>query len=422
MEANSIFEELNKEANEALKVTQDTDPLDTLVWDQDRGIYISKRELAAEAQERKEEALKRMLENVFVPNWNNKPEELPPALSLNGVSILTSQNLTAVIAPPGAGKSSLSEAACAWHLNFQADALGFEGDENFKGVIYCDFERTNTDVWNSFNRMAKRAGIPFGQEPSKVTIVGMRSIPRLTERMQAIEYFLDNNPCSLLLLDGAGDLVTDTNDLAQAIDCRIWLRELTVKYKLSIFTTLHPNPGSDKPRGHIGSEICREAECVFLAKKMDGDIHILTTSFEHGKNRNSSDLTAAYKWNDNAMMFLTATVPDEYDSGNRSGSKRKLPEASDISESTHVKVLQDVFKHQEEQTSEEFLTNFCAAWNNTESGGGEMKKTRAKGFRSYYILNDYLVAKTGQKGNRTVNTIADPYRVGFYKPLVDHPF
>ena len=419
MESSSkILSLLEQEANEAVKVTKETDPLDTLVLDQDR--WISKRELAAEQEAQKALNLQKVLENVFIPNWNNKPEELPPALSLNGVSILTNGNVTAVVAAPGAGKSSLSEAAAAWHLNFTADTLGFEGDENFEGVIYCDFERTNTDVWNSFNRMARRAGIPFGTEPEKVILVGMRSIPRLAERMQAIEYFLENNPCSLLLLDGAGDLVTDTNDLLQAIDCRIWLRELTVKYKVSIFTTVHPNPGSDKPRGHIGSEVCREAECVFLAKKIDGDIHILTTNFEHGKNRNGSDLTTAYQWSDQEMMFISASVPVDCDAGNKSGSKRKLAEASEIDEATHVRVLQKVFKHQEEQTSAEFITNFCSVWSNSE--GGEMKSTRAKGFRSYYIMNDYLIAKPGQKNNKTINFLADKYTVGQYGELVDQLF
>lgn len=232
-------------------------------------------------------------ERVFIPTWNNKPLEVPPVLTLADCNILTYQNITSIIAKQGTGKSSLCEAICASYLNSQTDNLGFKVDNECKGVIYIDSERTDLDVWNSFNRMCKRAEIRQFTEPKNVIIAGLRAVPRLKERLEKINDLLDNNPCSLLLIDGAGDLVTDTNDLEQAIECRIWMRELTVKYKVSIITTLHPNPNSDKPRGHLGSELIRESECVFLAKQCEGETRILTSDFEHGKNRNNPSFKTA---------------------------------------------------------------------------------------------------------------------------------
>lgn len=344
------------------------------------------------------------MKGIFIPTWYNKPIELPAVLSLAGTSILTHQNLVSVIAHPGAGKSSACEAICAWHLNFQADSLNFEGNPDFIGLIYADFERTDTDVWNCFTRMAKRAIFKPGEEINKVVMAGMRSISRVAERKAAIIHLLETNPCSLLLLDGAGNLVEDTNDLREANECTIWLREITVKYGVSIFTTIHPNPGSDKPRGHIGSELCRESECVLLAKKMEGDIHILTTAFEYGKNRNNSDLTTAYKWDDEQMMFITTDVPAELSDG-KTGSKKKLRDAIEFPKEAHLRVLQEIFKCNEEQTSGEFISNLCSVWNNKE--GGEMKESRAKIFKSFYILEGFIQGKTGQKGNKTLHTLND---------------
>lgn len=275
-------------------------------------------------------------DKIFIPNWHNKPPEVPPVLCLNGIGILTHGNITAVIASPGAGKSSICEAICATHLNNDVDCLGFEGDKNFRGVIYCDFERTEQDVWNSFSRMAKRANINFGDSTDKVILVGMRSIPRLSQRLDAITNLLENNPCSLLILDGSGDLVTDTNDLEQAIECRILFREWTVKYNLSVFTTLHPNPSSEKPRGHIGSEICRESESVLLAKRIENDTHSLTTDFDFGKNRNNSHINTAYKWNDEAMMFLSVEMPVKQ-------SKNQKKSAYEIDNIDHAKTLLEIF-------------------------------------------------------------------------------
>jgi len=248
-----------------------------------------------------------IMDKIFIPDWNNRPPEVPPVLTLAGLSILTHQNITAIIAKQGMGKSSNCESILASYLNPNADCLGYKVDEDCKGVIYIDFERTTGDVWNSFYRMCRRAGISNGSPITGVQIAGMRAIPRLAERLEAIEYLLQNNPCSLLLLDGAGDMVTDTNDLEQAIECRIFLRELTVKYNLSILTTLHPNPNSDKPRGHIGSEIIREAEGVLIIKKGEADCRIITSDFEHGKNRNGANVNYGYGWSKEQHMFVSVS-------------------------------------------------------------------------------------------------------------------
>jgi hypothetical protein len=264
-------------------------------------IHFNEGESMGDEQEPQPE----IFDKIFIPNWENKPPELPPVLTLNGLSILTHQNITSIIAKQGMGKSSNCESILASFLNPDADCLGYKVNEDCTGVIYIDFERTTNDVWNSFYRMCRRASIGKGKLITGVHIAGMRAIPRLSERVAAIEYLLQKKPCSLLLLDGAGDLVTDTNDLAQAIDCRIFLRELTVKYNLSILTTIHPNPKDDKPRGHIGSELIRESEGVLIIKNGEGDCRIITSDFEHGKNRNGAKVNSAYKWSDQDQMFIS---------------------------------------------------------------------------------------------------------------------
>lgn len=249
-----------------------------------------------------------LLKNVFIPTWDNKPDPVPDVMTLNGTGILTFQNIGSLIAKPGAGKTSVFEAIISSYLNPVGDNLGFEVDGSFDGIISIDNERTDTDVWNSYYRVAKRSDIEPGRDMNKIMFAGLRAVPRLQNRRAAITWLLDNNPCSLLLIDGAGDLVNDTNDLDQAIECRVWLRELTVKYKISIFVTLHPNPGGDKPRGHHGSEICRESESVLIIKSYDENTRIITTDFEYGKNRNNAPISTAFAWSDTQKMFISADL------------------------------------------------------------------------------------------------------------------
>ena len=61
----------------------------------------------------------------------------------------------------------------------------------------------------------------------------------------------------IILIDGIGDLVEDTNSIQETTVIYLWLIELITKYNLSVIVTLHPNKGKDTARGHIGSEMLR---------------------------------------------------------------------------------------------------------------------------------------------------------------------
>lgn len=262
---------------------------------------------------------------VYIPSWDNRPEEKPPLISLAETGILTHQNISSLIAKPGMGKSSIIEAILAGYLNDECDSLGFYIDPNCRGVLAIDTERTNDDVWNSFYRYHKRAGHDRHKGEKNIKIVGLRFVSRAEKRRAEIEKKIIERRPSIVLIDGAADLVRDTNNLEESIDCTAWMRELTVTHGVSIFLTLHPNPGSDKPRGHLGSELCRESECVLLAKPYDDHTRILTSDFEHGKNRNNPKLTTAYCWSEEQKMFVSA----DYDEVQGSKLRRKEENARD---------------------------------------------------------------------------------------------
>lgn len=348
-----------------------------------------------------------LLDSVFIPDWDNEPEEMPAVLKLNNTAILSFQNITSLIATPGVGKSSVCEAILSCHLNPKADNLGFEGDPSFKGAIYVDYERTNGDVWKSFWRMARRAGISKGETIEKVKIAGLRAVSKLSDRMATIESLLEEHPSSLLILDGAGDTVNDTNDLDQVIEARNWMRAITVKYGVSIFTTLHPNPKEDKPRGHIGSEICRESETVLLAKNYDGT-RILTSDFDYGKMRNGPHVKAAFEWSDDTMMFVSANPPADLSDGKP--KRKKLDEAFEFPDDVHLSILKEIFSIQPQLNSGNFISAFCSAWKNNKDIRGEMGITRAKEFREYYIQMGFIQVTPKQKGNTTINEIHDDYK------------
>lgn len=269
-------------------------------------------------------------EKVFIPTRQNKPPDLKPILTINDVQVLTHQNISVIIAAPGSGKSSVCEAICSSAINRDCDSLGIKVSDEVKNVLFIDTERVNTDVWNSYDRMNKRAG---ETDSHKAQIVGLRMVPRLDERKRVIEDLIKHHKPQLIILDGAGDMVTDTNSLEQAIETRIWFRELTVKYQLSILTTLHPNKGSKSPRGHIGSELLREAHGVFIIET-NGVIKTLTDNFEHGKNRNGQKTETSFTWSNEKNMFISCDAPiDLY--------KKEAPEV-EINEDEITKYVHEI--------------------------------------------------------------------------------
>jgi hypothetical protein len=259
---------------------------------------------------------------IFIPTWDNEPPPLKPVIHINGIPLLTYQNLSVLIAQPGFGKSSICEAILSKVASKDADAFGIDVD--IKKALYIDCERTNLDVHSSWKRMMRRGKLI--DETDRVVFMGMRMIARLDQRKKAIEKVLnDDKEIDLLIIDGAGDLVMDTNSLMEANELKVWLRELTSKHALSILTTLHPNPGDNKPRGHIGSELLREAESI-LAVEKHGEIRKLTTEFKHGKNRNAGAVETYFKFCDNEGMMIRATE-DEYIAQGKDEyqGKKKMP-------------------------------------------------------------------------------------------------
>ena len=255
------------------------------------------------------EEINNIVEGLFIPTWDNKPPYRKPILSVNGVGILKFQNISCIIAAPGSGKSSICESIISSVINKDCDSLGFESD--IDSILYIDFERAEEDVWTSFHRTMSRAKVKPGETINKANIISLRNVSNAKDRKAKIEQLLRHFKPELLLLDGIGDLVDDTNSLEQSIECKNWVRYITSEFSVSILTTLHPNKNSLTPRGHIGSEILREAEGVLAITVDSNEVRTLTSNFDHGKARNGGHATTCFEWSDEDKMFVSAEVVEK---------------------------------------------------------------------------------------------------------------
>lgn len=71
----------------------------------------------------------------------------------------------------------------------------------------------------------------------------------------------------LIVIDGIRDLLTDINNPDQSTVLVTKLMQWTKVYNIHASVVLHENPGSDKLRGHLGTEVQNKAESVISIEK-----------------------------------------------------------------------------------------------------------------------------------------------------------
>ena len=247
---------------------------------------------------------------LFYPTWDNRPLPTIPIITIDDKRVLSQGGYLAFISKPGAGKSSICEAIVASAVCPSCDSLGITVSLTSirNKCLYIDTERTPQDTWLSWQRTMQRAAITNPEINKRIIFVNFKAIP-VTERIAYTEKILTDNPeIGLVLFDGAADFVIDVNSMYDTIKFTDWINSFNPL--ISQVFTVHTNPSDQKPRGHIGSEILRRAESVFLLEKIldnpDDNVRMLTSNFTNGKVRNDSDnITIYYKWADNHSMFIS---------------------------------------------------------------------------------------------------------------------
>jgi hypothetical protein len=268
---------------------------------------------------------------IFYPNWDNEPPPQPSIISVNETQLLTTGGILCICAKPGVGKSSICEAILSKHINSESDGLGFNVSTS-KSILYIDTERSQSETWNSWQRMMKRAKIERPNTSDKVIYANYKALELKAKKTSVESILNENQNIGIIVFDGAGDFTSNTNDIEQANDFISWLN--TFNPSISFVFTIHTNPSDNKPRGHLGSEICRRANSVLLANKHDGGLIKITSAFSDGKVRHGSDITMYYQWDDEFEMFMSSNDTPEF---------KKPPKDQEL----YNKILTNLFENKE---------------------------------------------------------------------------
>jgi len=199
-----------------------------------------------------------------------KPDNIPDKenviLRIGGKSVGSTQAYVIFGGLPKAGKSSfLNSCIASAFVPYDIFTMKINLPEQKQRLCLFDTESSDFDYYKriqSILTFADLTHIPNNFDSFQVREDGTGTIIKMVER------YLELNPdCSVLVLDGLLDLITNYNDETESSKLTKWLKKITKVYDLLIISVLHFNKSNDHTTGVIGSHSDRFAQSTLEVKK-----------------------------------------------------------------------------------------------------------------------------------------------------------
>lgn len=235
------------------------------------------------------------------------PAPVRPVYSLAGAPICTPDNLATIAALAKAGKSAFVNALLAAPMAIPgSDTLGVSSSNpEGRAVVHVDTEQSPEDHWHQITRAIRRAGRE--QAPPWLQSYCLTGFDARRAR-EALWLAVGNAAKEFggvhsVHVDGAADLILDVNDAAECNEFVAALHALAIQHDCPITCVIHFNPGTEKTRGHLGSQLERKAETNLRIDK-DGEVSEVWSD----KQRRAPILKGTgprYAWSAEAGMHVT---------------------------------------------------------------------------------------------------------------------
>ncbi|WP_020605220.1 AAA family ATPase [Spirosoma spitsbergense] len=211
----------------------------------------------------------------------------PPLISRADTGIIGRGTINIIQGAYGSHKSRLAELLAALMLTSEPDNpqfLNFERAvmERFS-ICYIDTERNQSEELPfAIQGIKLRAGYSLLDLPADFRFTSIKATER-SRRFGAIEAFISHvrNTTALhlfVLIDVVTDAVGDFNDAKESMRLYDFIGNLCDKHNATFLLVIHQNPGTEKARGHTGTEAANKASTV------------LQIGFEKDTSGNDTDL------------------------------------------------------------------------------------------------------------------------------------
>lgn len=240
-----------------------------------------------------------------------KPSEATPIYYLGDVPICTAGNLSTLLAQPKAGKTAFLGAMIASVIkpdHVVCDTFGLRSaNPEGRALLHFDTEQSPHDHWSVVACAMRRAQITeqpqwlrsyclTGTNPVALFMAVMAQITLMRNVFGGIHS---------VLLDGYAELVLDVNDPKESQNLVTELHKFAISAACPIIGVLHYNPGSEKGRGHLGSQLERRAETNLALSKSSGSVLTDVWSDKQRKEPIPKGQGPSFAWNVELQMHTS---------------------------------------------------------------------------------------------------------------------
>jgi hypothetical protein len=219
-----------------------------------------------------------LLQQFHLRKYN--PDYVPPidfkVLTINNKIVGNLQSFIVFTGLPKTGKSTYLSALIASALH---PADFFKMKINFpagrRRIAYIDTESSSYDFYRQMERIRNFIGL--NRLPVNLDAFAVREDNHIII-MQYIDAYLEQTPeCSVLVIDGLLDLISNFNNETESGQLVQWLKKITKVYNILLITVIHLGKKDNQTLGHLGSSCDRYAQSTLLIEK-DKDQQCFTLS------------------------------------------------------------------------------------------------------------------------------------------------
>jgi hypothetical protein len=222
-----------------------------------------------------------LFEHLRITDLTPIPEP-EPVLKISGEIIAAAEDIFTISGASKSGKSAfvsmligaaISETGQVSDGLEQVEVL-FNGSK--KAVIHFDTEQARHKHQRNVKTILKRADLDTCPDHYLSYNIRQLDIDKYAEITTGICQAASNkfNGVHSIWIDGGADYIADVNSPELSNGIVKYFEELAIQYHAAVFIIVHTNPGSDKERGHFGSQCQRKSGGIIMVKS-EGEISFI---------------------------------------------------------------------------------------------------------------------------------------------------
>lgn len=134
-------------------------------------------------------------------------------------------------------------------------------------ILYVDTEMEKLNTVKVVRRVQWLCNLDYNVEDSRLKVLWLRAELSNEVRWEKIKQAIIETHPTAIFLDGIRDVIGDFNDNKESADLISECMQISTEMDCCFFSVLHENPGSDKMRGHLGTELSNKVTDTFVSIK-----------------------------------------------------------------------------------------------------------------------------------------------------------